>query len=118
MLKLQSYQCSFVEGLLAASPLAFGSLGPPSCPFFWVMQGFFKGLVRATLQIAQHGTARAAVVVVKGRFLERARVPISAGLLSCTSPFEVAVGISEAGIQTGVLALIFKVGGFALTPSA
>lgn len=35
---------------------------------------------------------------------------VSAGLLPYTSPFEVAVGISEAIIQTGVLALIFKVG--------
>lgn len=70
MLKLQSYLCSFVVGLLAAS-LGFGSLGPPSCPFYWVVQGFFKGLVHAMLQIAQHGTARAAVV--EGRFLECAR---------------------------------------------
>lgn len=39
------------------------------------------------------------------------RVAISAGLLPYASPFEVAVGISEASIQTGVLALIFKVAG-------
>lgn len=61
MLKLQSYQCSFVEWLLAASPSAFGSLGHPRCLFHWAVQGFFKGLVHATLQSAQHGTARAAV---------------------------------------------------------
>lgn len=118
MLKLQSYPCSFVVGLLAASSLVFGSLGPPSCPFYWVVWGFFKGLVHATLQIAQRGTARAAAV--EGRFLECARyshvlrVAISAGLLPYTSPFEVAVGISEASIRTGVLALIFKLGGCSL----
>lgn len=36
---------------------------------------------------------------------------ISAGLLPYTSLFEVAVGIFEASVQTGMLALIFKVGG-------
>lgn len=72
------------------------------------MQGFFKGLVHATLHIAQHGTR-----VVEGRFLECARysrvlsVAVSASLLPYTSLFEAAVGISEANIQSGVLALIF-----------
>lgn len=55
--------------------------------------------------------------MVEGRFLECARysrvprVAISAGLLPYTSLLEVAVAISEASVQTGVLALIFKVGG-------
>lgn len=54
--------------------------------------------------------------MVEGGFLEGARyspvlrAAISAGLLLYTSLFEVAVGISEASIQTGVLALNFKAG--------
>lgn len=57
-------------------PSAFGSLGHPRCLFHWAVQGFFKGLVHATLQIAQYGTAR---VLCGGRQISRmCRILLSA----------------------------------------